>query len=296
MKSDLVVGLGEVLFDVLPDGRKLGGAPANYAYHVSQFGFDACLVSAIGEDEAGREVIDTFQRIGLNSQLAKVDYPTGTAVATLDREGAATYDIKEGAAWDNIPWSQELEQLAHRTQAVAFGSLAQRSATSRATINRFLDSMPEREGTLKIFDINIRKNFYTRDIIESSLRKCNVLKLNDEELVLLGRLFGYPGFDLEAKCRRIMGDYDVPMLILTCGVNGSHVFSPDTTSNLPTPRVQVIDTIGAGDSFSAAFSASILLGKSLKQAHRKATEVSAYVCTQRGAMPKLPRAILETWD
>lgn len=295
MTTDLIVGLGEVLFDVLPNGRKLGGAPANYAYHVCQFGFDARLLSAIGNDEAGQEVLDTFERIGLKSHLAKVDYPTGTAVATLDSNGVASYDFREGAAWDNIPWSNELQQLASRTRAVAFGSLAQRSKTSRDTIRRFLESMPD-ANTLKIFDINIRKDFYTRQIIEQSLQVCNMVKLNDEELDLLGRLFGYPGKDKQASCRRVMEDFGIDTLILTCGVNGSHVLAAEGVSSLPTPRVTVADTIGAGDSFTAAFSASLLLGKTLGQAHRKATEVSAYVCSQSGAMPKLPSAMLDNWD
>lgn len=283
----VVVGMGEALWDMLPEGKKLGGAPANFAYHVSQLGLDGCVVSAVGDDVLGKEIRATFKEKKVKNMIATVPYPTGTVQVTLDAEGVPQYEIKEGVAWDNIPYTPELKALAAETKAVCFGSLAQRSVVSRNTINRFLDDMPK-EGTLRIFDINLRQNFYSKDVLCNSFKKCNILKINDEELVTVSRMFGYPGIDLQDKCWILLAKYDLKMLILTCGVNGSYVFVPGSVSFVETPKVKVADTVGAGDSFTAAFVASILKGKSVSEAHRMAVDVSAYVCTQNGAMPELP--------
>ncbi|MBP3236074.1 MAG: carbohydrate kinase [Bacteroidales bacterium] len=283
----VVVGMGEALWDMLPEGKKLGGAPANFAYHVSQLGLDGCVVSAVGDDVLGKEIRATFKEKKVRNVIETVPYPTGTVQVTLDAEGVPQYEIKEGVAWDNIPYTPELKALAAETNAVCFGSLAQRSVVSRNTINRFLDDMPK-EGTLRIFDINLRQNFYSKDVLCNSFKKCNILKINDEELVTVSRMFGYPGIDLQDKCWILLAKYDLKMLILTCGVNGSYVFVPGSVSFVETPKVKVADTVGAGDSFTAAFVASILKGKSVSEAHRMAVDVSAYVCTQNGAMPELP--------
>lgn len=283
----VVVGMGEALWDMLPEGKKLGGAPANFAYHVSQLGLDSCVVSAVGDDVLGKEIRATFKEKKVRNMIETVPYPTGTVQVTLDAEGVPQYEIKEGVAWDNIPYTPELKALAAETKAVCFGSLAQRSVVSRNTINRFLDDMPK-EGTLRIFDINLRQNFYSKDVLCNSFKKCNILKINDEELVTVSRMFGYPGIDLQDKCWILLAKYDLKMLILTCGVNGSYVFVPGSVSFVETPKVKVADTVGAGDSFTAAFVASILKGKSVSEAHRMAVDVSAYVCTQNGAMPELP--------
>ena len=287
-----VVGMGEALWDMLPEGKQMGGAPANFAYHVSQFGFDSYVASAVGNDDLGREILSNYHEKQLSHVIATVPYPTGTVQVELDAEGVPCYNIKEGVAWDNIPYTTALDELAHRTRAVCFGSLAQRSIVSRETINSFLDAMPK-EGTLKIFDINLRQNFYTKEIVRSSMRKCNILKINDEELVTISRMFGYPGIDLQDKCWLLLGKYNLRMLILTCGVNGSYVFTPGKVSFVETPIVPVADTVGAGDSFTAAFTAFILRGASIEEAHKRAVEVSAYVCTQNGAMPILPRNLIE---
>lgn len=286
--DNIVIGMGEALWDMLPDGRKIGGAPANFAWHVAQFGFDSRVVSAVGDDALGQEILDTFDSKKLKYAIEKVSYPTGTVQVELDSEGVPRYEIKEGVAWDNIPFSPEVEALARSAKAVCFGSLAQRSVVSRETINRFLDTMPDSAGTLKIFDINLRQNFYTKEILHNSFGKCNVLKINDEELVVVSRMFGYKGMDAESKCRALMSEYGFKMLILTCGVNGSYVFGQDSMSFLDTPKVEIADTVGAGDSFTAAFVAAILSGHPICEAHKFAVEVSAYVCTQNGAMPPLP--------
>ena len=285
--SQLVVGMGEALWDMLPEGRKLGGAPANFAYHVSQFGLDSRVVSAVGNDELGNEILANFAEKQLECQIEKVAYPTGTVLVTLDEKGVPCYEIKEGVAWDNIPYTSALENLAKQTRAVCFGSLAQRNAVSRETINRFIDEMPQGENVLKIFDINLRQHFYSKELIEASLKKSNVLKINDEELVVVGEMFGFADIDFQDKCWILLAKYNLKMLILTCGTEGSYVFTPGEVSFLETPQVQVADTVGAGDSFTGAFVAAILNGQTVKDAHRLAVDVSAFVCTQNGAMPEL---------
>ena len=289
--KQLIVGLGEALWDCLPEGRKLGGAPANFAYHTGQFGYDSLAISAVGNDVLGKETLDEFGKKGVKYLMPEVDYQTGTVQVELDSEGIPTYDIKEGVAWDNIPFTPEIEEAAKNCRAVCFGSLAQRSSVSRQTIQKFLEATPK--DCLKIFDINLRQNFYTKEIIINSLQHANILKINDEELVLIGRLFGYPGLDIENKCWLLLGKYHLDMLVLTCGVNGSYVFAPNLKSFQETPAVEVADTVGAGDSFTGAFTSAILAGMPLPDAHKLAVDVSAYVCTQNGAMPKLPKELLD---
>ena len=328
--KDYIVGLGEILFDCLPEGKKLGGAPANFAYHVSQLGLNGIAVSAIGDDEDGREVVrqlkqhaktsapiagreekDNYQSVSLEGlfHLEKVAYPTGLVQVTLSGNGIPQYDICLGAAYDNIPWTPAIEQIAHESRAVCFGSLAQRTAVSRETIQKFLDAMTSL-GTRKGFDINLRQNWYSQEVIEQSLSRCNVLKINDEEIVIVSDLLGLgqvpqpsderplQPVDFEDQCRQLIRRYDLQMIVLTCGAYGSYVLYRDTLTNdainisfEATPKVKVADTVGAGDSFTGSFCAAILAGKSVKEAHRKATEVAAYVCTQPGAMPTYPEEL-----
>lgn len=286
--KDTVVGMGEALWDLLPEGKKIGGAPANFAYHVSQFGLPSCVVSAVGSDPLGQEIIENFTSKGLNHLIEEVPYPTGTVQVEIDQAGIPQYEIKENVAWDNIPYTARLEALAQRTRAVCFGSLAQRNVVSRQTINRFLDAMNHDDETLVVFDVNLRQGFYNKEILCESMQRCNILKINDEELVTVSRMFGYPGIDLQDKCWILLGKYNLKMLILTCGINGSYVFTPGSVSFLPTPQVEVADTVGAGDSFTAAFISSILRGRSVAEAHAAAVSTSAFVCTRNGAMPLLP--------
>lgn len=286
--NDIVVGMGEALWDVLPEGKKIGGAPANFAYHVSQFGLPSQVVSAVGNDPLGREIVENFTSKGLNHLIEEVPYPTGTVQVEIDPAGVPQYVIKENVAWDNIPYTARLEALAGQTRAVCFGSLAQRNVVSRDTINRFLDAMPQTADSLVVFDVNLRQGFYTKEILCNSMKRCNILKINDEELVTVSRMFGYPGIDLQDKCWILLGKYNLRMLILTCGINGSYVFTPGNVSFQPTPKVEVADTVGAGDSFTAAFIASLLKGKSVAEAHALAVRTSAFVCTRKGAMPELP--------
>ena len=300
-----VVGLGEVLWDVLPEGKKLGGAPANFAYHAGQFlGTDNTIaISALGEDKLADETIEALKEHGQNYLLPRVNYPTGTVQVTLSGDGIPAYEIKENVAWDNIPYTPEIATIARNCRAVCFGSLAQRSVTSWATIRQFLDDTPA--DCLKIFDINLRQQFYTKDVIEESLKRCNILKINDEELVVINRMYGYErlrvgerssgmGLDMRSACQKILNEYHLKMLVLTCGTNGSYVFTDDgLTSFQDTPKVEVADTVGAGDSFTGSFCAAIINGKAVQEAHKKAVEVSAFVCTQNGAMPTLPEKLLK---
>lgn len=285
----LVVGLGEVLWDMLPEGRKIGGAPVNFAYHAGQFGIDTMAVSAIGNDKLGEDTIAEMNGKHLNHIFPSVPYPTGSVQVSLDEKGVPAYDIKENVAWDNIPFTNEIESVARNCQAVCFGSLAQRNAVSRSTIRKFIESTPS--GCIRIFDINLRQNFYTSNVIHDSLELCNILKINDEEIMLVSRMFNYDSSNIENVCRTIMEDFSLEMVILTCGTKGSYIFTKGGVSFMPTPKVNVADTVGAGDSFTGSFCAAILRGLPVAEAHKKAVEVSAYVCTQNGAMPEIPESM-----
>lgn len=285
----LVVGLGEVLWDMLPEGRKIGGAPVNFAYHAGQFGIDTMAVSAIGNDKLGEDTIAEMNGKHLNHIFPSVPYPTGSVQVKLDEKGVPAYDIKENVAWDNIPFTNEIESVARNCQAVCFGSLAQRNAVSRNTIRKFIESTPS--GCIRIFDINLRQNFYTSNVIRDSLELCNILKINDEEIMLVSRMFNYDSSNIENVCRTIMEDFSLEMVILTCGTKGSYIFTKGGVSFMPTPKVNVADTVGAGDSFTGSFCAAILRGLPVAEAHKKAVEVSAYVCTQNGAMPEIPESM-----
>lgn len=285
----LVVGLGEVLWDMLPEGRKIGGAPVNFAYHAGQFGIDTMAVSAIGNDKLGEDTIAEMNGKHLNHIFPSVPYPTGSVQVSLDEKGVPAYDIKENVAWDNIPFTNEIESVARSCRAVCFGSLAQRNAVSRSTIRKFIESTPS--GCIRIFDINLRQNFYTSNVIHDSLEHCNILKINDEEIMLVSRMFNYDSSNIENVCRTIMEDFSLEMVILTCGTKGSYIFTKGGVSFMPTPKVNVADTVGAGDSFTGSFCAAILRGLPVAEAHKKAVEVSAYVCTQNGAMPEIPESM-----
>lgn len=285
----LVVGLGEVLWDMLPEGRKIGGAPVNFAYHAGQFGIDTMAVSAIGNDKLGEDTIAEMNGKHLNHIFPSVPYPTGSVQVSLDEKGVPAYDIKENVAWDNIPFTNEIESVARSCRAVCFGSLAQRNAVSRSTIRKFIESTPS--GCIRIFDINLRQNFYTSNVIRDSLEHCNILKINDEEIMLVSRMFNYDSSNIENVCRTIMEDFSLEMVILTCGTKGSYIFTKGGASFMPTPKVNVADTVGAGDSFTGSFCAAILRGLPVAEAHKKAVEVSAYVCTQNGAMPEIPESM-----
>ena len=281
-----VTGIGEILWDVLPEGKQLGGAPANFAYHVSRADMDAAVVSAVGRDALGDEALSLLAAKGLEpAYVSRTDYPTGQVHVALDANGVPQYEICQDVAWDNIPFSAELSRLAAGSDAVCFGTLAQRSDVSKNTILRFLDATPEH--CLKILDVNLRQQFYSAEVIRESLKRADVLKLNEEELPIVANLTGTELGGEEQTCRALIAAFSLSTLILTCGDKYSVALNCDgQISRMDTPRVKVADTVGAGDSFTAAFTAAMLSGSSLQDAHAQAVRTSAYVCTCRGAMPE----------
>ena len=281
-----LVGIGEILFDLLPAGAQLGGAPANFAYHVNQLGGNGIAVSTIGKDALGAEVKTILAEKGLQAILPEVDCPTGVVNVTLDEKGVPTYTIIEGVAWDNVPYTPEMKALAAEAQAVCFGTLAQRGTVTRRTILSFIADMPS--DSLKVYDINLRQHFFTKEIIETSLKVADILKINDEEILTVAGLLGLDGSPEEA-CRSILRRYGLRLVILTKGGDGSDVITDDEVLSLACPKVEIADTVGAGDSFTAAFIRAYLHGDTLAECHRLANEVSAYVCSCHGAMPPYGR-------
>lgn len=293
--NNTIVGIGEALWDIFlkENTKRIGGAPANFAYHASQFGFESFAVSAIGHDELGDDILKNFDNKHLNYIIEKVSQETGSVLVRSDNNNETTYEIKENVAWDFIPFTPNLEQLAQRTKVVCFGSLAQRNAMSRDTINRFIDAIPTANQPLIVYDINLRQNFYSKEILQTSFEKSNILKLNDSELDIISKMFRIPFINPVDRCRILLTKFNFDIVILTCGDQGSRVITKDCYFVEFSPRVEVKSTVGAGDSFTASFVASLLKGKSVAEAQHIATKVSAYVCTEVGAMPKIPEEYLK---
>jgi len=271
-----------MLWDIFPEQKIPGGAPANFAYHASQFGFESYIVSAVGKDLLGEEILKIFAEKELKLLVETIDFPTGTVKVELNDKGIPKYEICENVAWDNIPFSERTKELALNCSAVCFGTLAQRNETSRKTIRSFLELVPK--NALKIFDINLRQNFYSKKIIHESLQNCNILKINEEEVIEVARLFELEKKTEQEICLLLLKEYNLNIVIETKGSVCSYVFTKDETSYLDTPKVNAIDTVGAGDSFAGSFVGALLQGKSIKEAHKLAVDVSSYICTQRGAM------------
>lgn len=281
-RKKVIVGIGELLWDMLPSGKAIGGAPANFAYHAGRLGEEGWVVSAVGDDALGHEILDVLDEKRLHSLVAMVDKPTGTVQVSLDDAGVPTYTIVEDVAWDHIPFTPKMQDLASRADAVCFGSLVQRNG-SRASVLKFLEAVPA--SALKVFDINLRQHFYTPEILRKSLEIADVLKINDEEIVTLSEMFGL-GSDPREACRKLIGQYSLRFVLLTKGAQGSEVISPDEVIPQGVGKVDVVDTVGAGDAFTAAFTVAYLRGDSLADAQKLAGEVTAYVCSHKGAMPE----------
>ena len=277
-----IVGIGEILFDLLPSGAQLGGAPANFAYHVCRLGGRGVAVSAIGKDRLGEEVKTLLASKKLEAVIPEVDYPTGVVHVDLDGRGVPQYTIVEDVAWDNVPYTQEMKELARNAAAVCFGTLAQRNPVTRATVMNFIADMPA--DSLKVYDINLRQHFYSRVIIEDSLRVADILKINDEEIAVVSDLLGLDASP-EQACRSLISMYGLRLVILTKGADGSEVITPDAKYSVECPKVKIADTVGAGDSFTAAFVQAYLRGDSIENCHNIANRISAFVCSRSGAMP-----------
>ncbi|QJB56173.1 carbohydrate kinase [Pseudodesulfovibrio sp. zrk46] len=289
MKQFTAVGMGEILWDVLPTGRKLGGAPANFAYHVNALGGTGIPFSRIGDDDLGREALDILREHGVATDQISVDteHPTGTVDAAIDANGVATYTFPDDVAWDFLAFDEAERAIAMEADAICFGTLAQRSSVSRDAI---LDVLGDATKPLKIYDINLRQEFYTPERVRDSLIVADVLKINDEELALVAQMFSLPRGEREAM-QALLEAHDLTLAVLTRGGEGSLILSADDCSDLPGQPTEVVDTIGAGDSFTAAMALAYLSGRSLDEVNQYAASVAAYVCTQAGAMPPVPGSL-----
>lgn len=286
-----VVGIGEILWDVFPGHKRIGGAPANFAYHTHQLGAESWPVSCIGVDPLGEELRQHLRGAGVDDRYVKesVTYLTGTVDVVL-RSGKPSYDIHENVAWDHIPFTEDLQVLAGQLDAICFGSLSQRSEESRQSIHSFLAAMPAH--VLKIFDVNLRQPFYSKWQIRRSLELASVLKLSDEELPVLLDMFELEGGPAD-QLRQLLEMFDLQLVAYTRGALGSLLVGVDGMHDFPGRESQVVDTVGAGDSFTAALCMGLLRGWPLKEVNLFANEVAAYVCSQEGATPKLPAELTQ---
>jgi fructokinase len=288
-----IVGLGEILWDILPDGKQLGGAPANFAYHAKALKGQSYVVSSVGGDELGREVFEQLDEIHLSHEFIAVHpkHPTGTATVKLDSQGSPDFTIHDNVAWDHITFSSGLKDLAARTDAVCFGSLAQRSEVSRKTIYSFLESVSP--DCLCIFDVNLRQSFFSKAIISESLKCANALKLNDRELLLVSELLSITGSESEIMSK-LLNEFQLKLVALTKGREGSRLISPEGDSYYPSRVIEeVVDTVGAGDAFMAAVAVGLLETLPLETIHKNATSVAAKVCMKKGATPTFSKYLVE---
>ncbi len=291
-RKPIIVGIGEILWDMLPDGRRLGGAPANFAYHTHSLGAIGIAVSAVGNDSDGREIYDRLSALEIQADYLykAAGYPTGTVSVELTSDGQAIYTIHSPVAWDHIPWSDSLKKLAKQCDAVCFGSLAQRSPVSRITIQKFLESTSE--SCLRVFDVNIRQDFTTAEVVQQSLSLSDILKLNDDELPVVIEMLGFAAGDDDEIINKLISHYNLMCVILTKGAKGSVLYTKDDISYCQGQDVLIEDTVGAGDSFTAAVIMGLLEKKSLESVHKRASRIADYVCTQPGATPKLNQELI----
>lgn len=288
-----MIGLGEVLWDLLPSGRVLGGAPTNFAYMTTVLGDRGIVASRVGQDELGREACQVMQRLGLSTSYLQLDncHGTGTAGVSIDPTGQPTFTIQESVAWDFLQWTPAWEELAAQANAVCFGSLAQRSPASAETIERFLCSAPPK--TLRIYDVNLRHPFCGADVLRRSLAHAQIVKLNHEEFRHVSSLFSMDGGDDEARAKRLLSEFDLHLVCITRGAHGSLLVSRETTVEHKGISVNVADTVGAGDAFAACLAHFYMQGKSLEEISEFANRFAAWVASQVGATPLVRKAQLE---
>lgn len=282
-----ILGIGELVWDVFPSGKQLGGAPVNFAYFAKELGAEAYPVAALGSDELGDEAMEVVRPSGLKLDfIQRNSLPTSRVLVTTDEEGVPQYEIVENVAWDAMECTPEILDLASQADVICWGSLAQRSRKSRESILAMVDAAPE--NCLRVFDINLRQKFYSKEVIEESLKRADILKLNEDELPVVSEIFAVEGSEAD-QIAHIIKRFSLRSIIYTQGAVCSEVYDASgLVSRMDTPKVKVADTVGAGDSFTATYVTSILLGKTPAQAHELAVKVAAYVCTQNGAINPLP--------
>ena len=283
-------GLGEVLFDVYASGPRLGGAPANFAFHCAENGLKAAVISSVGDDELGEKAREQLSLRFLPALLLPNDRQTGFVKVDVDASGVPSYTFAEDTAYDNIPLAESAMEMVRSLDLICFGTLAQRGEVSRRTIMALLDAMPKR--SLRGFDVNLRSDYYSREVIEEPLRRTDILKCNEDELPVLCRMEGLRGSDPD-EFNEFLRERGIFCFVYTEGARQSSVWLNNEKSVLPTPHAEVADTVGAGDSFTATLVSQLMLGRSLPEAHRIAVNVSAFVCTQKGAMPEVPPELLK---
>lgn len=282
----IVAGIGELLWDVLPTGKQVGGAPCNFSFHAMQAGCESYVVSAVGNDLLGDELVNKLGKLNLEtSYIQRNLYPTGTVTVKLNESGHPSYIIHENTAWDNILPTPEITRKTGECDAVCFGSLGQRNSVSTSTIQQVLTTV--KPGCLKVFDINLRQHFYSPEIITKSLEFATILKLNDEELPVLSGLFALTG-EVKNQLKQLLNRFNLRYIVYTMGEKGSIIINDNEFSFLESPKVVVADTVGAGDSFTAVLISGLLRGVQLRKVHEAANRTAAYVCTQKGATPVIP--------
>lgn len=285
-----VIGIGETVWDVFPSGKRLGGAPVNFAFFAKEFGAESFPVSAIGNDELGDKTVEALEKTGLNlDYIQHNELPTSRVIVTVDESGVPGYEIVEGVAWDALDCDEKTVALLAEADVVCWGTLAQRSPLSRESILRMVDSAPE--SCLRVYDINLRQHYFCRETVEESLRRADILKLNEDELPIVAGLFSLSGSALE-QILSLIERFSLKNVIFTQGSLCSEVYGPaGLLSHRDTPKVKVVDTVGAGDSFTATYIMARLGGKSVEEAHSLAVELAAYVCTCSGAINPVPESL-----
>lgn len=289
----VVVGIGEVLWDVYPDAAHFGGAPANFSIHSSSLGAAAWMISAVGTDDLGDRALDSLRQRGVRCETVTRDSErrTGQVLVTLDTNGRPTYEFAADPAWDHLTWSDALAPLADSCAAVCFGTLAQRSPASRETIRRFVGATPH--SALRVFDVNLRQRFYDENRLRESLEIANVLKLNEEELPIVTDLCGINAQDERDSLRQLVDRYHLRLAALTCGPRGALLLRGSEESWCPAPQIKVVDTVGAGDAFTASLVMDFIRGLSLAEMNERANAIAAFVCSQPGATAALPSSVNE---
>lgn len=283
-----IVGLGELLWDLFPTGRQLGGAPANFAYCSHLLGDNGTVVSRVGADELGNEIRESLATFGLTDDFVQSDdeHPTGTVKVKLDKAGQPDFTITYPSAWDFLEWSAPLQHLAKSADAVSFGSLAQRSPKSKQTIAAFLDAL--RPEAAKVFDVNLRQSFYSAEVLRESISRATIVKLNQDEVPKVAALLDLPAKDLHSFAREILDHFRLPLICITRGEKGSLLLSPTEEHDHPGYRVKVRDAVGAGDAFTAGLVNQLLHGSPLAEASDFANRMGAWVASNSGAMPPVP--------